>query len=92
MIIESSNYTVVHYQRERKVWENEYILILFYKGCYAHHKLLVTVGEHSVTWQGNRQKFGAALVKTGHCVQAMKQALSLIERIDRDIVENKMNN
>lgn len=44
-----------------------------------------------MAWQGN-QKSCAALVKTGHYVQVVKQAVPLTERVNREILKNKMNN
>lgn len=87
MIIESSN------QREKPVWESEYMLLsqVLSQVCPVYHKLLVTVGEHAMAWQGN-QKSCAALAKTGHCVQAMKQAVLLIERVNREIFKSNMIN
>lgn len=56
--------------------------------------LCITSGhcsEHAIAWQGN-QKPRAALVKTGHRVQAMKQAVPIIERVNAEILGNKINN
>lgn len=42
-----------------------------------------------MAWQGN-QKPCAALVKTGHRVQAMKQAAPLTERVNGEILGNRL--
>lgn len=88
MIIESSN------QREGLVWESKYMLLSQALLCFTRMScvsLLVTVGEHAIAWQGN-QKPCAVLVKTGHRVQAMKQAVPLTERVNGEILGNKINN
>lgn len=64
---------------------------MLHEECPVYQKLLVTVGEPAMAWQGN-QKSCAALVKTGHYVQVVKQAVPLTERVNREILKNKMNN
>lgn len=59
--------------------------------CPVYHKLLVTVGEHAMAWQRNL-KSCAALVKTDHYVQAMKQDVPLTERVNSETLKNKINN
>jgi len=98
MIIESSSHSAVCYQREGKVWGNEYVLLSEAPSCFTRG-VLPTMSFWSLRvntlWPGKgipRQKFGAALVEKGHYVQAMKQAVPLTERVDREVMENIMNN
>lgn len=66
---------------------------MLHKGCSVYHRLLVTVGERTTAWRGNSlTEIWCSFSKKQATVQAVKQAVSLIERVDREILETKMNN